>query len=185
MPHPPFTIGATSAHDGWAKPGDFLNIRYVSLNGRGHTDACLTAAVRLMQAAGLKLSGTFALESDNPACDMQLQVLPDGPVIRINQNLGKMAKGCRLDGGALEQAVMAVASRTEGAQILIVNKFGKLESEGRGYVPLIVSALQKGIPVLIGVNALNLPGLLIFAADLAEALPGDPALIADWALAHA
>ncbi|MGV8985776.1 MAG: DUF2478 domain-containing protein [Cypionkella sp.] len=160
-----------------------MNIRYISLQGRGHTDACLTAAVRQMQAAGLRLSGTFALESDDPSCDMQLQVLPVGPVIRINQNLGKQARGCRLDGGALEQAVMEVASRTEDAQLLIVNKFGKLEASGRGYVPLIAQALERGIGVLIGVNALNLPDLLSFAGDMAQELPPDPDMIAAWALA--
>lgn len=161
-----------------------MNLRYVSLAGRGQTDACLTAAVRLLQASGVKLAGTFALESDDPACDMQLQILPDGPVIRINQNLGRAARGCRLDGGALEQAVMEVAARTNGAQMLVVNKFGKLESSGRGYVPLISDALERGVPVLIGVNTLNLPELLAFAGDLAQALPGDPSAIAAWALAH-
>ena len=162
-----------------------MEIRYVSLPGRGRTDACLTAAVRLLQAAGLRLSGTFALETDDPSCDMKLQVLPDGPVVCINQNLGREAKGCRLDGGALEAAVVEVSHRTEGAQALIVNKFGKLEALGHGYVPLIVEALEKGIPVLIGVNALNRPELLMFAGGMAEALPGDPQAIADWVLAHA
>lgn len=162
-----------------------MEIRYISLKGKGHTDACLTAAVRLMQTAGLRLSGTFALETDDPTCDMQLQVLPDGPLIRINQNLGTLAKGCRLDGGALEQAVTEVSRRTDGAQLLIVNKFGKLEAAGRGYVPLIAAALDIGTPVLIGVNGLNLPELLTFAGGLARELPGDPQVIADWVLAYA
>ena len=165
--------------------GQFLEIRYISLKGKGHTDACLTAAVRMMQTTGLRLSGTFALETDDPTCDMQLRILPDGPVIRINQNLGMLAKGCRLNGDALEQAVMEVSSRTDSAQLLIVNKFGKLEAAGRGYIPLIVAALDKGVPVLIGVNMLNLPDLLTFAGDMALELPGDPQMIADWALAYA
>ncbi len=160
-------------------------LRYVSLPGRGQTDACLTAAVRVMQAAGLRLSGTFALETEDPTCDMQLQVLPDGPVIRINQNLGKQARGCRLDGGALEQAVVEVSARSEGAQLLIVNKFGKLEASGRGFVPLIVQALDQGIPVLIGVNTLNIAELVEFGGELAQILPGDPAVIANWALGAA
>jgi hypothetical protein len=162
-----------------------LNIRYVSLEGRGRTDACVTAAVRRMMADGLRLSGTFALETVDPTCDMLLQVLPDGPVIRINQNLGREAKGCRLDGTALEQAVMEVAARTRDAQLLIVNKFGKLEASGRGYVPLITAALDRGLPVLIGVSALNLPDLLAFTGDLAQALPESPTEIAAWALASA
>ena len=137
-----------------------------------------------MQAAGLRLSGTFALESNDPACDMQLQVLPDGPVIRINQNLGSGAKGCRLNAGALEQAVMEVSARTALAQVLIVNKFGKLEAEGRGFVPLITAAFDRGIPVLIGVNTLNLPGLRAFLGEMAQELSNDPQAILNWALAH-
>lgn len=160
-----------------------MNIRYVSLKGRGQTDACVTAAVRVMQERGLRLAGTFALETEDPSCDMLLQVLPDGPVIRINQNLGRQAKGCRLNGGALEQAVMEVSVRANGAQVLVVNKFGKLEAAGRGYVPLIADALERGLPVLIGVSALNLADLLAFAGDLACELPEDPVAIADWALA--
>jgi len=36
--------------------------------------------------------------------------------------------------------------------------------------------------VIIGVNAVNLADLLSFAGDLAQELPPDPQLIADWAL---
>ena len=72
-----------------------------------------------------------------------------------------------------------------GATVLVVNKFGKLEAAGRGYVPLIVQALDLGLPVLVGVSALNLPDLLAFTDHLAEPLPEDPAAIAAWALACA
>jgi hypothetical protein len=136
-----------------------------------------------MQDRGLRLAGTFARETDDPSCDMLLQVLPAGPVIRINQNLGLEAKGCRLDSGALEQAVTEVSARIAGAQILVVNKFGKLEATGRGYVPLIADALARGLPVLMGVSALNLDDLLAFTGGMARELPKDPRLIADWALA--
>ena len=40
---------------------------------------------------------------------------------------------------------MQVAARGNGAQVLVVNKFGKLEAAGRGYVPLIVQALEAGV----------------------------------------
>jgi hypothetical protein len=90
-----------------------------------------------------------------------------------------------LDGDALEQAVMQVAARGAGAQVLVVNKFGKLEAAGRGYVPLIVQALDLGLPVLVGVSALNLPDLLAFTGEMATPLPEDPDAISAWALAFA
>lgn len=162
-----------------------MPIAYVSLAGRGATDACIAQAVTLLRAQGVALAGTVQtdhIRPDREVCDMDLAVLPDGPVFRINQDRGAAARGCRLDGGALEQAVVEVALRMAGAEVLIVNKFGKLEAQGHGYVPLIAEAMGRNMPVLIGVNGLNQPDLLAFCDGLATALPADPAAVADWVL---
>ncbi|MFC7704220.1 DUF2478 domain-containing protein [Plastorhodobacter daqingensis] len=160
-------------------------IGYVSLPGRGATDDCLAAAVAALARRKVALAGTVQTNperADRDKCDMDLRVLPDGPVLRISQDLGRHARGCRLDGGVLEQAVAEVAARIDGAALLVVNKFGKQEAEGRGFVPLIAEAVLRGMPVLVGVNAMNLPAFLAFAEGLATALPADPSAIADWTL---
>lgn len=163
-----------------------MPIAYLSLPGRGATDALIADAVARLAPLGLRLAGT--VQTDVPRegrtlCDMELAVLPDGPVFRINLDRGEAARGCRLDGGALEEAVVAVAANMAGAEVLIVNKFGKLEAQGHGYVPLIAEAMARDMPVLVGVNAMNLPDLLAFCDGLATALPADPAAIADWVAA--
>lgn len=158
-----------------------MPIAYVSLAGRGATDALIADAVALVTPA--RLAGTVqrdVVRTDRTLCDMELVVLPDGPVFRINQDRGEAARGCRLDGSALEEAVVAVAARLPGAEALVVNKFGKLEAQGRGYVPLIAEALERDLPVLVGVNGLNLPDLLAFCDGMAQVLPPDPAGIAGW-----
>ena len=160
-----------------------MPIAYVTLPGRGATDALITEAVARLRATGLRLSGTVQTDvprADRSLCDMELSVLPDGPVFRINQDRGEAARGCRLDSGALEEAVVAVADRMAGATVLVVNKFGKLEAQGRGYVPLIAEGLARDMTVLVGVNGLNLPDLLAFCDGMATALPPDPAVIAAW-----
>ncbi|HMO72189.1 MAG TPA: DUF2478 domain-containing protein [Paracoccaceae bacterium] len=162
-----------------------MQIGYVSLPGRGATDACLAQAVALLAARRVPMAGTVQTNprrAGRHVCDMDVRVLPDGPVLRISQDLGAGARGCRLDGGALELAVAAVARRLDGASLLVVNKFGKQEATGRGLVPVIAEAVGRGLPVLVGVNGLNLPAFLDFAADLAQALPADPKAIARWAL---
>ena len=162
-----------------------MQIGYVSLPGKGATDACLAQAVALLAARGLPMAGTVQTNPQRAGrhvCDMDVQVLPDGPVLRISQDLGAGARGCRLNGGALEDAVTAVARRLDDAALLVVNKFGKQEATGRGLVPAIAEAVDRGLPVLVGVNGLNLPAFLDFAAGLAQALPTDPEAIADWAL---
>lgn len=164
-----------------------MKLAYVSARGHGSTGTCLTEAAEILTAQGVVLQGTVTVPDPciDPTCDMLIRVLPDGPVMRINQNLGTGSKGCRLDTSALEEVVMEVARHGQGARVMILNKFGKLESMGRGFVPQIAAALEAGLPVVLGVNALNLPDLLAFAGELAQELPPDPQVIADWCLASA
>ena len=164
-----------------------MKLAYISQRGHGQTGTCLTEAAEILIEAGLALQGTVTVPDPciDPTCDMLVRVLPDGPTLRINQNLGSGSKGCRLDTGALEGVVMEVSRHGIGARVMILNKFGKLEAMGRGFVPLIAEALGAGIPVIVGVNAVNLPDLLSFAGDLAQELPADPQMIADWALGAA
>ncbi len=164
-----------------------MHIGYVSQAGRGASDAILADVVTLLTAQGLRLAGTVqstAERADRAQCDMDVQVLPDGPSFRISQDLGNHAKGCRLDPGALEQAVAAATARLDGADLLIVNKFGKLEAEGRGFCALIAEALGLGIPVLVGVNGLNLAAFQQFSGGLAMPCGNDPRDVVAWAAAH-
>lgn len=157
----------------------------VSLPGKGETDRFLADLVADLAAAGLRLAGTVQtnpLQQGRARCDMDLRVLPDGPVLRISEERGELARGCRLDTDALEQAVVEVAGRLDGADLLVLNKFGKHEAEGRGLVTVIAAALERGLPVLVGVNGLNLPALRAFAGDFLVELPPDRRAVRAWAL---
>lgn len=165
-----------------------MKLAYVTLQGRGRTDALIAEVASLLAADGLRLAGTVQSNLERPdrrKCDMDLAVLPDGPIVRISEDRGDLARGCTLDSGALEQTVVAVQQRLAGAQMLIVNKFGKREAEGRGLVPVIADALALGLPVLIGVNGLNLAAFLAFAGEDVSPLPADPVTVTDWCKAAA
>lgn len=160
-----------------------MHLGYVSLSGRGRTDACLAAAAAQLAAEGVALAGcvqSAPADCDAHPCDMDLRVLPAGPDLRISQTLGAEARGCRLDGAVVEQAAVLTAGRLDGAALLIVNKFGKLEAAGRGFVPVIAEALDRGLPVVVGVNAQNLPAFLDFAGGLARELPPEVAAVRGW-----
>lgn len=162
-----------------------MNIAYVTLSGRGEIDRLLAQAVSRLETAGLALAGTVQTNidrDDRPRCDMDLRLLPDGPTIRISIDRGAEARGCRLDAGALEQSVVWTDAALERAELLVVNKFGKQEAEGRGLSNTIAKALDSGIPVLVGVNGLNLGTFLAFAGDLAQPLPASSDAIVDWCL---
>lgn len=111
----------------------------------------------------------------------QLQVLPDGPQIRITQDLGPGATACRLDAGALANAVAEVESRSEAPlDLFMLNKFGPEESVGRGFCAAIGAALERGVPVLVGVGTSCLEAFNQFAGDMAETLPPNAEAIRDW-----
>jgi hypothetical protein len=163
-----------------------MNLAYTMAPGRGDTDLILHRLASQLAARGFRCCGTVQINSeraDAGPCDMDVQVLPAGPVLRISQDLGPSARGCRLDPAALETAAGLVsASLAHGADILIVNKFGKHEAEGRGFRTVIAEALALGIPVIAGVNALNLPAFEEFAGGLATRLSPDFDRLADWAV---
>ena len=156
-----------------------MRLATITLPGRGETDRLLAELAARLQGQGVALAGAVQFNLDcGDDCEMEVQVLPDGPVIGISQTLGPGSQGCRLDAGALETAVAEVAARMAGARLLIVNKFGKHEAEGRGFRMLIGSALEAGLPVLIGVNAMNMQSFQAFAGEMAE--PLDPEGLEDW-----
>ena len=152
-----------------------MKIAYTMASGRGDMDLLLQRFADRLDAGGVRTCGAVQIntEGDDPhPCDMDVKVLPDGPVLRISQSLGRASRGCRLDASALETAVAHVAARLEqGADILIVNKFGKHEAEGRGFRGVIAEALSRDIPVVVGLNGLNRPDFLEFAQGLAHPLP--------------
>lgn len=153
--------------------------------GRGSTDLVMQEAVGLLRAGGLRLAGTVQTNTERPGdprCDMDVQVLPDGPIFRISQDLGRDARGCRLDPEGLESAVAAVQAvmAAERPDLLVINKFGKHECLGRGFRPVIAEAVGEGIPVLVGVNALNLPELRAFVGEGLTLLPPDPQAVLRW-----
>ena len=161
-----------------------MKLAYTMAPGRGDTDLVLERLATDLVARGLRCCGTVQINSercDAGPCDMDVRVLPDGAILRISQDLGPQARGCRLDPTALETAVgLVAADLSSGADLLIVNKFGKHEAEGRGFRNVIAEAVAMDIPVLVGLNALNRPAFETFAEGLASQLPPEHAALMAW-----
>lgn len=147
------------------------------------TDTLIAQAVKEFELDGLRLAGTVRARPVDPhahPCDMELRVLPDGPVTRISQALGSGSKGCRLDGGVIESIAAAVEARLGAADLLIINKFGKQEAQSRGLCPAIGMALEMRIPTLVGVNKMNRTDFMAFSAGMAEPLPPELRAVRAW-----
>lgn len=161
-----------------------MKLAYTMAPGRGDTDLILERLAADLAAGGLRCCGTVQINSERAnagPCDMDVRVLPDGAVLRISQDLGPHARGCRLDPAALETAVgLVAASLSCGADLLIINKFGKHEAEGQGFRNVIAEAVAQDIPVLVGLNALNRTAFDNFADGLAVHVPSDHAALMAW-----
>ena len=158
---------------------------YVLSGGRGEADRVLAGVVARLADMGWPLAGVVQINTDHAdpgrACHMDLDVLQDRARIRISQDLGAMSRGCRLDPSALETAVGLVEAALQGGpRLLVINKFGKQEVDGRGFRPVIGQAMAAGVPVLTTVSQGNLEGFQTFAEGLGQALPPDEGAVMDW-----
>ena len=67
-----------------------------------------------------------------------------------------------------------------GADLLLINKFGKHEAGGRGFRNAIAMALAQDMPVLVGLNAMNEPAFQEFVGGSAQNLPADLPTLRAW-----
>lgn len=160
-------------------------LAFVSAPDRGDGDRLLARVAERLTSAGIALGGVVQVNTetdpDRP-CLMDLKVLTDGSIVRISQSLGRHARGCRLDAAGLEEAVgrVGAALLTAPPQLLILNKFGKQEADGRGFRPVIAQAIALDVPVLTSVSEKNRDGFELFAGTFATALGTDEAAVMAW-----
>jgi nucleoside-triphosphatase THEP1 len=161
-----------------------VSIACVAAEGRGAVDLLFQEVAARLAAEGWRLAGAVQVNcgrDDVEHCDMDIRVLPEGGIYRISQQLGRGSSGCRLNPDALERAVAEAAGLWERPDLLIVNKFGKMEGEGRGFRDLIARAVAEGVPVLIGVNGLNRDALEVFLGGPAPLVAAEVGAVLDWA----
>ncbi|MEP2531381.1 DUF2478 domain-containing protein [Shimia sp.] len=162
-----------------------MRIGYVSSQIPGETDALLSGLANRLKSDGRNLAGivkdtTFDSRFEN-GCDMKVRVLPAGPSVKITQDLGDGSGACRLDPGAIATSVARVeASALDQADLFILNKFGPEEAAGRGFCDVIGTALELGVPVLVGVGQGLIPEFETFAAGLATRVAAEEAALFEW-----
>jgi hypothetical protein len=154
-----------------------------------YPDAVFTTLVQRCRALGLTLAGVLqhrAFEGGDRRCDVVLEDLASGHRIALFEDRGAGARGCRLDQAALAEATARVEGSLEHVpQLLVLNKFGKVECDGGGLRDLIASAIDRGIPVIIGVPERNLDAWRSFAGEFATEIPDDAGRVTEWVEAAA
>jgi len=108
-------------------------------------------------------------------------LLPSGEKLLLSQDFDPAARGCRLDLGRLQDAGVRIAEALEaGADLLIINRFGKREHDGKGLGHLIQQALNADIPVVIAVSIHRFSDWIKFAGGMTVKLPCDRRALDAW-----
>jgi Protein of unknown function (DUF2478) len=132
---------------------------------------------RGFRAVGLVQIGHH--EADAP--QLSAVLIHTGEQLRLFQDLGAGAKGCKLDVGQLLDAGTQVASAIDaGADIVIINRFGRQEREGKGLSYLIERALSADIPVVIAVPSNRFAEWIAFADGMSVKLNCDRGSLESW-----
>ncbi|SRR6266702_2883386 len=151
---------------------------------KAYPDAAFAALVELCRNQGLSLAGVLQHRISSMAdrrCDVVLEDLSTGHRTALFENRGTGATGCRLDEAALAEATARIEGGLDDAtDLLVLNKFGKAECGGGGLLDLIASAIDREIPVIIGVPRTNLAAWRDFVGEFSVELSDDTREVAQW-----
>ncbi len=157
-------------------------ITAIVYNAGSRIDRVMDGVARHLERQGRRLAGLVQVNeprSGDTRCDMTLCELGSGERLTISERRGKHARGCMLDVGALLHGVGLVSKALDRQpDMLIVNKFGKIEASGGGFRTVMAEAIDRGVPILVAVPVANLDAWYAFASGFAvtcrlEELPTD------------
>lgn len=99
----------------------------------------------------------------------------------ISQDLGSQAEGCRLDTrGLVDMAAFLDRTLDPNLELIILNRFGKAETEGGGLRPIFVRAIDAGIPILTAVRPPYIEAWSDFHGGFAVDLPSELDRVLAW-----
>jgi hypothetical protein len=143
-------------------------------------DAILRDFAAELNASGRRVVG---MVQTGQCADSSLSavLVHTGEVLALAQPATFPASGCKLDFDRLQDAAARVAGAMEtGADLVIVNRFGKRERDGKGLSRVIERALSADIPVVIAVSSKSFVDWIKFADGMSVKLRCDRASLDAW-----
>ena len=149
-------------------------------------DTPLRAFVESQRALGLSVAGLLQEHGGEDDCsrrDVSVYNLTTGKRLPVMQDLGAEATGCRVDPAAIATAARQLADAVAALpDLIVVSRFGRLESEGGGMIAEIAEAVVEGVPLIVCVPLRFLDAWSAFAGGLdAHLAPRRDAIEAWWA----
>jgi hypothetical protein len=143
-------------------------------------DAVLRDFAGDLNARGFRVVG-LVQAGQCAASSLSAVLIHSGEKLLLAQDLNAAASGCRLDLDRLRNVGERVAEAlAAGADLLIINRFGKREREGKGLGYLIERALGADIPVVIAVSGQRFADWIKFSDGMCVKLRCERDALAEW-----
>jgi hypothetical protein len=146
-------------------------------------DLMLRSCARL-RSRGLRIGGLIQRSAgEHGACAASVHVvdLRSGEAFDIWEKRGVCARGCRLDErGLIDAEPSIMAALAAGVDLLVVNRFGRAESLGRGFVGCFMAAIEARVSVLTAIRAPYVDAWRDFHGGLGRDLQPDISAVSAW-----
>lgn len=163
---------------------DVRNLAALVFEDSEAANRIVEAFARDVSLAGHRVGGMIQIADATQACDCRDTLLYDvetGERVSILQDLGPQSQSCRVDTAAIAHAGHLIATALERSpELLFINRFGKLEMEGKGLSAEIGAAAVAGIPTLVCVSARFLDAWRQFSMGFDEELPCSTEALQGW-----
>lgn len=146
--------------------------------GGGEYDGLLKEFVDELKEAGWNVQGLLTKHSNKP---MVIYNISDGQEFIISQELGKESLSCSLDLGGLARAAFVLRKALENkADLVVVNRFGTAEAEGKGFIAELLALISEGIAVVTLTHVNYLAAWREFTGGLAVELAPTKEALHNW-----
>jgi hypothetical protein len=160
------------------------NILAVTYSDGFAADRLIAGIAYRLRDSGVTVAGLVQINTDVPGrtkCDMAVEELYTRTRFQLSEDRGPAARGCRLDHSRLSDAAgLLIDVLDRDIDLIVLNKFGKVEAEGGGLRDLIGRAVLLGIPLIVGVPYRNLDQWRNFAAGLSDECEVAAADVVRW-----
>ncbi len=124
-------------------------------DGTVDVDALLAAVVARETQFGRRVRGLLMTYPEGREGCQRPMVMVDvatGESYTVSQDLGRGASGCRADLQGFARAGQVLHAALDDAELVVCNRFGSLEAEGKGFAAELLAILAAGIPLLTAVS---------------------------------
>jgi nucleoside-triphosphatase THEP1 len=137
-----------------------------------------------LRRSGVRTAGLVQLDdptSQSNDRELRTIMLSSGEIVSVAHNRDLGAVDCGLDCGQLASIARLIeAAIQEGADLVVINRFGKLEANGEGLIDLIRQAAEADIPVVIAVPEHRFARWITYSAGMTVRLPCQRAALDRW-----